>query len=327
MASTISSISKDQGTASSGERAASERTAGQVQSDLEQQRKEANRRMRPALEVQRIDAQQEAAKLLDKDAIAAIQQTERSVIAIAEDRIGEALNAIEQATGKIDILLSRNAATALIPVNTQVSVIDTAPQNEDDIMLLRNAAYTAFDINDLPVARTLLDSLRSEIRVRTYHIPLATYPDALHEAARLLDQKKTREAGAVLLAALNTLAVIDQVTAIPSMLARGAVVQAQTLAQTDKEAARDLLEIANHELERAMDLGYTPNDEEYTSLRDEIKSLRKQLKGSEDTTSVFARIKEKLASLTRRQKQKQASPATQTQAAQEQAARQQTKAA
>ena len=29
-----------------------------------------------------------------------------------------------------------------------------------------------------------LDSLRSEIRVRTYHIPLGTYPDALAQAHR-----------------------------------------------------------------------------------------------------------------------------------------------
>ncbi|MCU1302427.1 MAG: hypothetical protein JWQ87_2711 [Candidatus Sulfotelmatobacter sp.] len=308
--STTTSTSKDQGTASSGEKTGGERTVAQVQADLEQQRKQADRRMRPELEAQRNLAQQEAGNVLDRDAIAAIQQTERAVIAIAEDRIGEALDAIEQAAGKIEILLSRNPATALIPVNTQVRVIDTAPQDDGDIALLRNAANTAFDINDLPATRTLLDSLRSEIRVRTYHIPLATYPVALQAAARLLDQKKTRDAGAVLLAALNTLAAIDQVTGIPLMLARNAVVEAQTLAQTDKEGARELLDIADHELGRAMDLGYTPEDADYTALRDEMKNLRKQLKGSEDTTSVFARVKEKLASLTRRQQQKQTSSAT-----------------
>jgi hypothetical protein len=88
----------------------------------------------------------------------------------------------------------------------------------------------AMDMNDLPKARTLLDFLRSEIRVRTYHLPLATYPAALQEAARLLDQKKTREAGTVLLVALNTLDVIDQVSAIPLLLAKEAINEAQTQA-------------------------------------------------------------------------------------------------
>jgi len=86
--------------------------------------------MRPELDSQRNQAQQEASQLLDRDAIAAIQQSERTVIAVADNRIAEALDAIEQATAKIDILPSRNPATALIPVNTQVNVIDTSWRGE-----------------------------------------------------------------------------------------------------------------------------------------------------------------------------------------------------
>jgi hypothetical protein len=100
-----------------------------VQADLNEQRKHADQRMRPEVEAQRRQAQQEGERTLDSEAIAAVQQTERAVIALAEDRVDEALAAIEQATGKIDVLLSRNPATALIPVNVQVNVIDTAPQN------------------------------------------------------------------------------------------------------------------------------------------------------------------------------------------------------
>jgi len=111
----------------------------------------------------------------------------------------------------------------------------------------------ALDLNDLPQARTLLDFLRSEIRVRTYHLPLATYPAALQEAARLLDQKKTRATGTILLVALNTLVVIDQVSAIPLLGAKEAI-NGTNAAPRDKEAARNLLEIANHELERGMEL-------------------------------------------------------------------------
>jgi hypothetical protein len=275
-----------------------------VLADLELQRRQADQRMRPEVEAQRKQAHQEAQKTLDSEAIAAIQQTERALTAIGEQRIDEALAAIEQATGKISVLLSRNPATALIPVNVQVTVIDTAPQSISDIVFLRDAAEVALDINDLPTTRTLLDSLRSEIRVRTYNLPLATYPVALQRAARLLEEKNMEEAGTVLLVALNTLAVIDQVIPLPLLLAREAINQAQAAKDKDKDAAHRVLEFADDQVVRLMELGYTPDNAEYSALRDEISNLRKQLKGKEDTTPLFSRIKEKVASLTRRQSER-----------------------
>jgi hypothetical protein len=281
---------------------ASENRTAEMLGDLEHQRKHADQQMRPALERQRSQAQESAEKSLDSEAIAAIQQTERALNAIMEARIDEALAAIEQATGKINVLLSRNPATALIPVNVQVSLIDTAPRNREVIVTVRDLAEVSLDVNNLPAARTLLDSLRSEIRVRIYHLPLATYPAALQEAARLLDQKKIQEAGTVLLLALNTLAIIDQVTALPLLLAREAINGAQP--QSDREAAQRLLEFADDELQRGEVLGYATADPEYTALRDEIKSIRKKLQGNENASSVFTSLKEKIASLIHRQSER-----------------------
>ena len=289
-------------TPSSKQGSATDNRNAQVLADLEQQRKHADQQMRPGLEAQRQQAQDFAEQSLDREAIAALQQTERALNAITEARMDEALAGIEQATGKINILLSRNPATALIPVNAHVAVIDTAPRKTEDIATLRDLAEVSFDVNNLPGARTLLDSLRSEIRVRIYHLPLATYPAALQEAARLLDQKKMQEAGTVLLLALNTLAIVDQVTALPLLLAREAIHGAQS--QTDREAAQRLLEIADHELQRAETLGYATADPEYTALRDEIKSVRKKLRGNENVTSMFTGLKEKIASLIHRQSEK-----------------------
>jgi hypothetical protein len=149
--------------------------------------------------------------------------------------------------------------------------------------------------------------------VRFYHVPLATYPVALQEAARLLDQKRIDEAGAVLLVALNTLAIIDQVTPLPTLLARQAVNAAQAHVQKDKDAAQGLLELAQHELERGMELGYARGDEDYLASLEEIKKLRKQLKANEDTSSPLAKLKEKLAALMHRQSQKTVRPDEQQQ--------------
>jgi uncharacterized membrane protein YukC len=127
----------------------------------------------------------------------------------------------------------------------------------------------------------------------------------LQDAARLLDQKKTDEAGTILLAALNMLTIIDQVIPLPVLLAREAINAAQTQAQKDKKLAQEMLETASHELERAIELGYTADDPDYLALNDEIKKLRQQLNSNEDTTSLFARVKEKLASLMRRRSENQ----------------------
>lgn len=304
MADTTSSLRSTVNTSAS-------QTNASARADLEEQRKQADSRVRPDVESERNKVQQEAEETLDSEAVVAIQQTERAVNAIAEGRVDEALKAIEQATGKINILLGRNPKTALIAVNFEVSIIDRAPRDFSEIALLKDAAEIALDLNDLPSARTLLDSLRSEIRVRLYQLPLATYPDALAEAARLLDQKKNSDAASVLLVALNTLAVTDQVTSIPLLLARKAVSSAQSLAEKDKDSAEQMLDVARNELERAMELGYTSNDSEYKDLLAQIRNLRKQLKGPEDTSSPFSKLKEKLAALTRRGAEKKVGSDTQ----------------
>src|SRR6202011_723791 len=95
------------------------------------------------------------------------------------------LAAIERATGKINVLLARNPATAIIPVSVNVAIIDAAPH---DVKLIKDHgqyASTAVAAKDYPAARVLLAALTSEIRVRTYNLPLATDPEALKAARRL----------------------------------------------------------------------------------------------------------------------------------------------
>jgi hypothetical protein len=92
-----------------------------------------------------------------------------------------------------------------MPVDYELRVIDIAPHEIQAILETAQDASRALDEKKYPAARALLHSFMSEIRVRTYNLPLATYPDALNQAARLLDQKDTEKAKTALLAALNTL--------------------------------------------------------------------------------------------------------------------------
>lgn len=254
----------------------------------------------PQVEKQRQEAQQQAEKSVDKDAVAAIEETRKTIQAIAGGKMDEALAAIERATGKINILVARNPTAALIPVSAEVEVIDLAPADVKAIKSIAKAAERAVDDKDYPLGRVLLRSLTSEIRSRTYNLPLATYPNALKEAARLLDQKKSQEASSVLLTALNTLVVIDLVTPLPLRLAEAFILDAQAQREKDKNASLQLLAVATGELERAKELGYAGKDPEYESLKQAINDLEKQLKGNENTTSAFAQLKDKVSGFFRR---------------------------
>ena len=273
----------------------------QATSGVQNQRKQAEEQARPEVEKERKQAEDEARKTLDQEAVTAVSQTQKAVDAIAAGKTDEALAAIEQATGKINILLARNPANALIPVDLNVELIDTAPRDSQAVLDIAKDASRAVDEKDYPAARALLFSLMSEIRVRTYNVPLATYPQALKEAARLLDQKATKDASSILLTALDTLVVLDHVTPVPLLLAREAINQAQTKSQQDKNGAQVLLEVAKKEVARAKELGYAGKDQDYEALNRQISSLEKQLKGPEDATVAFSKLKDKLSAFLKRQ--------------------------
>jgi hypothetical protein len=260
---------------------------------------------RPEIEKERQQAEQQAQQSLNQDAVAAIRLTREAAAAIAANNKNDALKAIEQAEGKTSILLARNPADALIPVEVDVKVIDTAPHDIKDIQKLASAATLAVEANDFPAARVILYSLMSEIHVRTYNLPLATYPAVLRQAARLLDQGKTQEAQTILSTALETLDATDRVTPLPLILARAAINAAQAERDKDKNAAQTLLETAKRELERSKDLGYAGKDPVYASLNNDISNLEKQLHGKGDTNAVFASLREKLSSFLNRESQQQ----------------------
>ena len=276
-------------------------TQPQPQANFDEQRQNAEKQARPEVEKERQSAQEQANQALDQDAIAAINETQNAINAISQNKKNDALAAIEAATGKIDILLARNAKAALIPVASEVEVIDAAPLDEKVVQALDHSVSEAVNNKNYPTARLLLYSLESEIRARTYNLPLATYPLALQEAARLLDQGKNDDASKVLGTALNTMVAVDKVTPIPLVLARAAIAAAEEQRQKDKNAAQTLLATAKDQLHRCQEQGYAADATEYSALNTSIAQLDKELKGNGDTTSLFARLKDELSPLFNRQ--------------------------
>jgi hypothetical protein len=270
--------------------------------DFQKQHQDAERQFRPGIETQRQQNENETKQTLDQDAIAVVGLTGAAIKSIAANKKDEALASIERATGKINILLARNPASALIPVNVDVVVIDAAPGDPKVIDQIVQRATDATKHRELPAARILLASLVSELRIRTTSLPLATYPAALQQAAQLMDQGKNQDAGNVLLTAVNTLVMVDHVIPLPLLLAQAAIDAANSQRQ-NKEIALTLLKTARNEANRSRQLGYLSSDSEYKGLDDEISSLESAIQGKGDTSSMFSHLRDRISAFLKKQKE------------------------
>lgn len=257
-----------------------------------------------SVEAQRAHAEGQAklqAKIpatIDPEAFAAIEETRKVLGFISKSDKKEALAALERATGKVNILIARNPKTALIPVRTETEIADTAPQDIQQIKDLKILARDALDKNRLADARVLLDALRSETRVRTLNLPLATYPIVLGRSAQLVDQGKNDEAATILRNALNTLVIVDGTTSLPMQELSAALKLASDSAQkhTDKDnvTASTLLVAASTALKRAEALGHVDVDTE-KNFRKQIDEIDRKVKGKSVTASTFTELSEAIS--------------------------------
>jgi hypothetical protein len=82
--------------------------------------------------------------------------------------------------------------------------------------------------------------MASETVVSVSNIPLATYPAAIKDAAKLIDENKTNEAKSALQTALNTQVVTETIIPLPVVLAQASLKEAETLAEKVDGVAQKL---------------------------------------------------------------------------------------
>jgi len=248
---------------------------------------------RSGVEVKAKQQQEKAQATIDQEAIAAVEETRKVLTLIANSDKKEALAALERATGKVNILLARNPKTALIPLQTETETANTAPEDAKEIKALIGLARDAIDSNHLADARVLLDALRSEIRVRTLNLPLATYPAALSRAAQLVDQGKNDEAASVLRNALNTLVIVDATTSLPmqevSLMLHLANEAVQKQDEKGKAGAISDLAAAKLALKQAEALGQVDASTE-KKFQNQIDDIDRKIKGKNATASAFTEL-------------------------------------
>jgi len=218
-----------------------------------------------------------------EEAFDALVKTQQALRAIEAGQKKKALELLAEATGKLEVLTSAHPDLALAPVNVEVLVRDY-PGDADAIEEAASKVSDLIDDGRLQDARHQLDALASEIDVRVYHLPLATYPDAVKKVARLVAKDQMQEAARVLQAALATLVIVDHITPLPLLHAEEALAQAKEIVGKKKELTKDeskrvlaLLQTARYEIERARAFGYIDRKAEKAMLK-KVAMMERQVK-------------------------------------------------
>ena len=149
-----------------------------------------------------------------EEARSVIRETENALKALDEKKNEDALAALERAAGKLAIILAREPELALAPSDVKQVTYDILG-DIDAIKALRDEIEDALDDGRVQQARHLIRNLASETVIRVTNIPLATYPDVIKKAVKLIDDGKIDEAEQALQIALNTLVVNDKIFPLP----------------------------------------------------------------------------------------------------------------
>ena len=244
---------------------------------------------------------EEKRKTLMANATNAIQETQSALKTLDEGKTSLAIDALERATGKLDLILARDPKLELAPAGVSVATYEVQG-GLDAVKQVRKEAEDLIEAGRLQEARRLLKNLASETVISVSNIPLATYPDAIKRAVKLIDEKKTDDAKRVLQAALNTQVVIDTVIPLPVVKAQEFLKTAEDLAQKkdrtkdDNDRLKTSFDHANEQLQFAQALGYgTKRD--FDNMYRQLAEIRDKTADNQSGTRWFAKLKASIADL------------------------------
>jgi len=234
-------------------------------------------------------------KKLIEEAINSLKYTNDALIALAHKDKDAAQKNIEKALGKLEVILSAKDAPKLLPIDSRVTMVEFLGTKED-VKRTVDTVKDLLDDNKVQVARTLLNTLQSEIDVTVVSLPLVTYPDALKLAAKYIHENQIEKAKSVLEVALSTFDQTTTVIPLPLLKATDLInVSAELSKNGKKEEALKYLDAAEEELDVAEALGYVSHsDTTYKALHETIKHVRKEIKGKNKAEKLFDELKAKL---------------------------------
>lgn len=247
-------------------------------------------------EIERLEAQKRASLLMD--AQAALEETHNALAALDRGDKASALSALERASGKLDLVISRDPKLAFAPINVTTTVFDLYA-TPDTVKRVVQESKDDLSREQVQQARYLIINLASEADTHVLEIPLASYPSAIKAVAPLIDAGKTEEAEAALEAALNTLVVDTFVIPLPRVRAEALLQQAEQLSSkasrtsADDQRLHNLLNATRTQIQLAEALGYGTKDD-YKPLYAQLDEVQKKAESGQSNKSLFNRIEDSI---------------------------------
>ena len=232
---------------------------------------------------------------LVQEAIDSLTFAHDAVVALNKKDKEGAIKAIENALGKLEVILSAKESPKFLPIKNYV-VVNEFVGTSDGIKATVKLAKNFLDDGKVQLARKVLMPLTSEIDMTTVSLPLVSYPDALKLASKYIHSDKLAMAKEVLTIALNTYDETTVVVPIPLLKATDLIAAASDIAAKDKGKALLYLDAASESLKIAKELGYVSKSEvTYKVLQDKIDATKKEIKGKNKAEKLFDSLKKKLA--------------------------------
>lgn len=244
------------------------------------------------------DAEAERRKKLINDAVAALDETQKALKALEEEKTDAALESLAVATGKLDLVVARNPRLGLAPVDVRLVTHDLYATVEG-IEKAKKEALEHFKQGRLQDARALIEGLRSDVVVEVVNVPLATYPAAIKAITPLIDAGKIKEAKAALQQALNTLVVTQEIHPLPVIRTEHMLTRAEELAKTadrskeQNDELTKLLDASRKQLQFAQALGYE-QEAIFKDFYKQLDEITEKTGGGKSGSGLFDKIRSAL---------------------------------
>ena len=219
------------------------------------------------------------------DAAAVIEETKAAMKAIADSSFVKARKHIETGIGKAETIVTLNPDLAFAPIDISIGLNDVV-SDVKTIERITEEAEEALDAGKVQIARELLQGLQSELNIREYKLPIATYPEALKQALVLAKEEKYTDAVVFLNSALNTVVIEQKTVPLPLLRAERMLQEIDDLVQKEdfkKEDVKTLLGNADYQIKFAEALGYGKRDKEFKELHEAIDELEEQMLDDSNT--------------------------------------------
>lgn len=243
----------------------------------------------------------EKRKEIIQDATVAMNQTKEALKMLDEGNRKGAINALESATGKLEVIVARDPKLSLAAFDYNV----TASTLLNDLKSVKNLKEEAEDLIEddrVQEASAILANLKSEIVISVANIPLATYPTAMKEAARLIDQNKIDDAKNVIAGALGTIVLTNTIIPLPVARAEYLLSEAEKLSskkertKAENKRLNNLMEESRNELKLAEELGYGEKSD-FKKLYAQLDDVLKKSEGGKSGEGWFADIKNSISGM------------------------------